>query len=61
MRRLTLKSESLTALTSDELTGVAGGATQLCPTYQATLCYLCALTPGVRDLTERVTEQTCTW
>ncbi len=62
MRRLTLKSEALTALTADELTGVAGGATQLCPTRQATLCHLCALTPpDVIELTQRITEQTCTW
>ena len=43
MRRLTLKSESLTDLTADELSGIAGGATQLCPTNQPTLCHLCQL------------------
>ncbi|HEV2890024.1 MAG TPA: hypothetical protein VGX28_06575 [Frankiaceae bacterium] len=43
MRRLTLRSESLAELSADELSGVAGGATQLCPTHQATLCYLCNL------------------
>ncbi len=43
MRRLTLRSESLADLTDDELSGIAGGATQLCPTEQATLCHLCHL------------------
>ena len=50
-RSLSLKRETLTDLTAAELTGVAGGATQLCPTRQPTLCYLCALTPGLTDLT----------
>lgn len=62
MRRLTLKSEALAELTVDEMSTVAGGATQLCPTRQATLCYLCVLTPpDVIALTRRITEQTCTW
>ena len=62
MRRLTLKRESLTDLTADQMSGVGGGAaSHLCPTEQATLCHLCALTPGVTDITDRITEQTCTW
>lgn len=61
MRRLTLNRETLSALTADELSGVAGGATNLCPTNQATLCHLCALTPGVTDVVEDLTERTCTW
>lgn len=60
MRRLTLKSESLAALTPDELSGVAGGS-HTCPTNQVSLCHLCALTPAVTDVTDRITEQTCTW
>ncbi|HEV2890023.1 MAG TPA: hypothetical protein VGX28_06570 [Frankiaceae bacterium] len=62
MRRLTLKSETLADLTADELTGVAGGATPVCVTYQASACNACVLTPpDVVALTRRVTEQTCTW
>lgn len=45
MRRLTLRTEALTDLTPDELTDVAGGATQTCVvlTNLATLCHLCQL------------------
>lgn len=44
MRRLTLKSESLTDLTADELADVAGAApTDGCLTYQPSLCGLCQL------------------
>ena len=51
MRRLTLSRESLTDLTSEELSGVAGGATQPCVTpivtqaltYQVSLCRVCDL------------------
>lgn len=55
MRRLTLRRETLAALTSEELSGVAGGASAACPTHypcatrQGTLCYVCDL----GDLTER--------
>jgi hypothetical protein len=61
VRRLTLRTETLTDLTATELSGVAAGASHLCPTDQATLCHLCALTPPVLTVTDRVTEQTCTW
>ena len=63
MRRLTLKTESLTDLTPGELSDVAGGAaTQICPTDQASLCHLCHLLPtDVVTVTDRITEQTCTW
>ena len=51
MRRLTLNRESLTDLTNDELSDVAGGATPLCPTQvvtnQASLCHLCNLLSNV--------------
>lgn len=61
-RTLSLKRESLTDLSSTELSGVAAGASHLCPTNQATLCHLCALVPThVLTVTERFTEQTCTW
>lgn len=43
MRRLTLRIETLSELTTEELSGVAGGATAICPTNQATLCHLCQL------------------
>jgi hypothetical protein len=48
-RRLTLRSEALTELASDDLTAVVGGATPLCLTVQPTLCGLCQL----------LTRQTC--
>jgi hypothetical protein len=50
MRRLTLNRETLTVLTSDELSDVAGGATQVCPvlvTNLASLCHLCQLLTNV--------------
>ena len=55
MRRLTLKSEALVDLTAEELTGVAGGASALCPTHQATLCHLCYIDPEI------FTVHGCTW
>ena len=63
MRRLSLKRETLAALTADELSGVAAGASSPCVTEQATLCYLCAIQPttNVLTITQRFTEQTCTW
>lgn len=56
MRRLTLKSETLSDLTAAELAGVAGGATAICPTNQATLCHLCALTSQVFKLVDELTS-----
>ncbi len=37
-RTLTLKSEHLSELTSAELSGVVGGATQLCPSEMLANC-----------------------
>ncbi len=56
MRRLTLKSETLTDLSAAELSGVAGGATSVCLTNQATLCHLCALTPQVFKILDELTS-----
>jgi hypothetical protein len=56
-RRLTLRSESLTELTHDDLTAVQGGIPPL--TENPTLCVVCAV--PTNGCTSRVTEQTCTW
>jgi hypothetical protein len=57
MRRLTLKSETLSSLTADELAGVVGGIPPI--TENNTLCHECNI--PTNGCTQRVTQQTCTW